>query len=265
MWNRKHRFIGLSLGIVVLLTVYMAFAQQDTNEPKACSLKKASCCSASAKPAAGCSQAKISACKASSGCGSGCAGLSFMPIYLDGPGALLAQSEKLGLTDEQKASLTRILANARKEAVAVLTDEQRAKLGDIPDKPIMACKGGAKKACGASCTKPCCANKAKAKACAPDCNKPCCAAKVKTCGPGCTKPCCANKAKACPPGCTKPCCATKSAPVEQTVCPVMGAPINQELYTEYEGKKVYFCCPGCKAKFEAEPKKYLDTLPQFKK
>jgi YHS domain-containing protein len=249
MWNRKKRFIGLSLGIVVLLTVYMALAQQDTNEPKACLLKKTSGCSASAKPAAGCSQAKISACKASSGCGAGCVGLSSMLNYLDGPGALLAQSEKLGLTDEQKASLTKILANARKEAVAVLTDEQRAKLGDIPDKPIMTCKGGAQKACGAGCTKPCCADKAKVKACAPDCNKPCCA----------------NKAKACPAGCTKPCCAKKSAAVEQIICPVMGAPINREFYTEYEGNKVYFCCAGCKTKFETDPKKYLDKLPQFKK
>lgn len=54
------------------------------------------------------------------------------------------------------------------------------------------------------------------------------------------------------------------AAVEQTLCPVMGNPINKDVYVEYEGKKVYFCCPGCDEKFTADPKKYLDKLPQFK-
>ena len=54
-----------------------------------------------------------------------------------------------------------------------------------------------------------------------------------------------------------------SAAIEQTTCPVMGGAINKELYTEYKGKKVYFCCPGCKEKFEADPEKYISKLPQF--
>jgi len=54
------------------------------------------------------------------------------------------------------------------------------------------------------------------------------------------------------------------AAVEQTICPVMENPINKQYFTEYKGKKVYFCCPDCKAKFEAEPEKYLAKLPQFK-
>ena len=60
---------------------------------------------------------------------------------------------------------------------------------------------------GSNCTKPCCAQKAKA--CGSDCTKPCCAQKAKACGSDCTKPCCAQKAKACGPDCTKPCCAEK--------------------------------------------------------
>ncbi len=52
--------------------------------------------------------------------------------------------------------------------------------------------------------------------------------------------------------------------IEQKLCPVMGGEINKELYTEYQGKKVYFCCPGCEKKFKAEPEKYMDKLPQFK-
>ncbi|MFZ2146572.1 MAG: efflux RND transporter periplasmic adaptor subunit [Sedimentisphaerales bacterium] len=51
---------------------------------------------------------------------------------------------------------------------------------------------------------------------------------------------------------------------EQTVCPVMGGAINKDYYTIYRGKKVYFCCPGCKEKFEEEPEKYIAKLPQFK-
>jgi YHS domain-containing protein len=43
----------------------------------------------------------------------------------------------------------------------------------------------------------------------------------------------------------------------------MEGPINKEIYTEYKGKKVYFCCPGCKEQFEKEPEKYLGKLPQF--
>jgi len=53
--------------------------------------------------------------------------------------------------------------------------------------------------------------------------------------------------------------------IEQTVCPVMaGNPINKNVFVEYQGKKVYFCCNDCKAKFNADPEKYLDKLPQFR-
>ena len=51
---------------------------------------------------------------------------------------------------------------------------------------------------------------------------------------------------------------------EQAKCPVMGGAINKKVFTEYEGKKVYFCCAGCIAKFKAEPEKYIAELPQFK-
>ena len=52
---------------------------------------------------------------------------------------------------------------------------------------------------------------------------------------------------------------------QQTTCPVMGLPIDKDLFTVYKGKKVYFCCPGCKPEFEKDPEKYLAKLPQFKK
>jgi YHS domain-containing protein len=54
-----------------------------------------------------------------------------------------------------------------------------------------------------------------------------------------------------------------AASLEQKICPVMGAPINKDIFIEYKGKKVYFCCPGCEEKFKAEPEKYIAKLPQF--
>ncbi len=51
--------------------------------------------------------------------------------------------------------------------------------------------------------------------------------------------------------------------IVQTRCPVMDAKINPKLFTIYKGKKVYFCCKGCKAVFEKNPEKYLKKLPQF--
>ena len=51
----------------------------------------------------------------------------------------------------------------------------------------------------------------------------------------------------------------------QVKCPVSGKPINPEAKVEYEGKQVYFCCSGCPKAFEADPKKFLDKLPQFAK
>ena len=53
--------------------------------------------------------------------------------------------------------------------------------------------------------------------------------------------------------------------IEQTDCPVMGGAINKAIFTEYKGKKVYFCCSPCKEKFKAEPEKYIAKLPQFNK
>jgi YHS domain-containing protein len=57
-----------------------------------------------------------------------------------------------------------------------------------------------------------------------------------------------------------------AASVEQTTCPVMdGNKIDKNVFVEYKGKKVYFCCADCKAKFLAEPEKYAAKLPQFAK
>jgi YHS domain-containing protein len=57
-----------------------------------------------------------------------------------------------------------------------------------------------------------------------------------------------------------------AAEIEQTTCPVLdGNKIDKNVFVEYKGKKVYFCCADCKAKFEADPEKYIAKLPQFAK
>jgi YHS domain-containing protein len=52
--------------------------------------------------------------------------------------------------------------------------------------------------------------------------------------------------------------AVKATP--QTDCPVMGGKINKEIYADYEGKRVYFCCEGCIDVFKKDPKKYVKQL-----
>ncbi|MGM0461475.1 MAG: YHS domain-containing protein [Fibrobacterota bacterium] len=47
----------------------------------------------------------------------------------------------------------------------------------------------------------------------------------------------------------------------QTTCPVMdGNPISKDIYADYEGQRVYFCCPGCVSAFEEDPEKYIEKL-----
>jgi len=58
------------------------------------------------------------------------------PIFLDAPCPIYAQSDKLGLNGEQKKKLGEIENEARQQARAVLTPEQQAKLGNVPDKPV---------------------------------------------------------------------------------------------------------------------------------
>ncbi len=45
-------------------------------------------------------------------------------------------------------------------------------------------------------------------------------------------------------------------------CPVTGEPIQQDVYTDYDGSRVYFCCSACIAKFKASPMKYLPAVYQ---
>jgi xanthine dehydrogenase accessory factor len=47
--------------------------------------------------------------------------------------------------------------------------------------------------------------------------------------------------------------------------PVCGVPVDinaAKHIIEYKNEKVYFCCDGCKVKFEAEPDKYMQKIAQ---
>jgi YHS domain-containing protein len=56
----------------------------------------------------------------------------------------------------------------------------------------------------------------------------------------------------------------KAGPLEkgkpQTSCPVMGGKVNQQVYADYQGQRVYFCCPACIEMFKKDPEKYLKKL-----
>jgi YHS domain-containing protein len=46
----------------------------------------------------------------------------------------------------------------------------------------------------------------------------------------------------------------------QTKCPVMDEEIDPEVFTDYNGERIYLCCKGCDKKISAEPAKYLPKL-----
>lgn len=46
----------------------------------------------------------------------------------------------------------------------------------------------------------------------------------------------------------------------QTMCPVYGGEIDQSIYVDYKGQRIYFCCEGCDAEFKKDPEKYLKKM-----
>jgi YHS domain-containing protein len=49
-------------------------------------------------------------------------------------------------------------------------------------------------------------------------------------------------------------------PKLNTKCPVTGDGVEKTLTTDYEGRKVAFCCEDCLKDFEKDPKKYAAKL-----
>jgi YHS domain-containing protein len=50
--------------------------------------------------------------------------------------------------------------------------------------------------------------------------------------------------------------------IVQKICPVMGEPIDPNVFTDYEGRRIYFCCQVCKAAFEKDPEKYVAKVDE---
>ena len=46
----------------------------------------------------------------------------------------------------------------------------------------------------------------------------------------------------------------------QTVCPVLHGNIDKNVYADYKGQRVYFCCKGCDEEFKKNPEKYLEKM-----
>ncbi len=46
----------------------------------------------------------------------------------------------------------------------------------------------------------------------------------------------------------------------QVTCPVSKEPVDQKVFVESNGKKVYFCCKGCAGKYQGNPAKYAAAL-----
>ncbi len=51
-----------------------------------------------------------------------------------------------------------------------------------------------------------------------------------------------------------------AAVVAQKLCPVMGGLVNKEIFVDYNGRRIYFCCNGCPDTFKKDPEKYLKIV-----
>ncbi len=50
------------------------------------------------------------------------------------------------------------------------------------------------------------------------------------------------------------------AGIAQKTCPILGGAIDEKVFVEHEGRRVYFCCGGCDDTFAKDPAKYLAKL-----
>ncbi len=54
-----------------------------------------------------------------------------------------------------------------------------------------------------------------------------------------------------------------TAPSGKPICPVMLDEVEDladAAYSDYRGKRYYFCCPACKPKFDKNPRRYVRAL-----
>ncbi len=46
----------------------------------------------------------------------------------------------------------------------------------------------------------------------------------------------------------------------EALCPVLSNKIDNKVFVDYQGKRIYFCCQSCIAQFNKDPKKYLEQM-----
>ena len=54
----------------------------------------------------------------------------------------------------------------------------------------------------------------------------------------------------------------RPSPKQQVACPVKGGKINQELYVDYQGQRIYCCCPECLPIFKTNPEAFLQKMQE---
>jgi len=54
---------------------------------------------------------------------------------------------------------------------------------------------------------------------------------------------------------------TRADDTRQSKCPIMGGDIDPEVFIDYHGVRIYFCCRPCIEKFQADPKEHIAKLP----
>jgi len=55
---------------------------------------------------------------------------------------------------------------------------------------------------------------------------------------------------------------TNVATKAQTTCPVMGGGVDQKIFVDYQGQRIYFCCSGCSTAFNKDPEKYMKKFKE---
>jgi Cu+-exporting ATPase len=50
--------------------------------------------------------------------------------------------------------------------------------------------------------------------------------------------------------------------IAQKLCPVTDDPINPDIFVDYNGRRIYFCCDMCPPQFKKDPEKYLKKLDE---
>ena len=52
------------------------------------------------------------------------------------------------------------------------------------------------------------------------------------------------------------------AEIAQKLCPVTDDPINPDIFVDYNGRRIYFCCGACPAEFKKDPEKYVKKVDE---